>query len=186
MNIYGKRIYLRAMELADMEMYREMANDPDIEWMIGGWSFPISTKEQNDWYDKVIADKKNLRFTIVLKEDDEAVGMVNLVNIDWKNRSGFHGIKLSSKAPKGQGIATDAVMAIMQYAFEELQLNRLDGAWTEYNKASIALYKKCGWEIEGCKKRGVFKRGKYYDRYFGGILVENYYDTIKRLNWCTE
>ena len=27
MNVYGKKIYLRAMEPEDMEMYREMAND---------------------------------------------------------------------------------------------------------------------------------------------------------------
>lgn len=186
MNIIGKKIYLRAMEPGDMEMYREMANDPETEWMIGGWSFPISKKEQLEWYEKVILDKNNFRFTIVMRESEQPVGMVNLVNIDWKNRSGYHGIKLSPQSPKGKGIGTDAVMTIMEYAFDELQFNRLDTAWSEYNKASIGLYKKCGWSIEGCKKRGVFKRGKYYDRYFGGILVEDYYKTVKRLNWYKE
>ena len=99
------------------------------------------------------------------------------------NRSAFHGIKLSKSTPKRQGIALDAVMAIMSYAFEELQLNRLDSAWSEYNQPSIKLYEKCGWSIEGCKKRGVFKRGKYYDRYFGGILVEDYKATKEKLDW---
>lgn len=183
MNIYGKRILLRAMEPDDMEMYREMANDPEIEWMVGGWSFPISTTEQMRWYERVVVDKSNLRFTIVLANSNEAIGMVNLVNIDWKNRSAFHGIKLVESVPHRKGIGTDAVMTIMSYAFDELQLVRLDSAWTEYNEASIALYKKCGWSIEGCKKRGVFKRGRYYDRYFGGILCEDYYEAKKRLKW---
>lgn len=183
MNIIGKKIYLRAMEPEDMEMYREMANDPDTEKMVEGWSFPISKLEQRNWYEHVISDKSNLRFTIVLKESEEPAGMVNLVDIDWKNRSAFHGIKLSATGPKGKGIGTDAVMTIMQYAFEELQLNRLDGGWIEYNQPSLKLYKKCGWSVEGCKKRGVFKRGQFYDIYFGGILVEDYYEAKKRLNW---
>lgn len=182
----GKNIYLRAMEPEDMEMFRDMTNDPETEWFIGGWSFPVSKVEQDNWYKKSVIDKNNLRFTVVLKESDLAVGMVNLVNIDWKNRSAYHGIKLSPSTPKGHGIGTDAVMAIMKYAFEELQLNRLDGAWTEFNQASLLLYKKCGWSVEGTKKREVFKRGKFYDRFFGGILVEDYFETKKRLNWCNE
>ncbi len=36
MNVYGKKIYLRAMEPDDMEMYRDMINNPDIEKMLGG------------------------------------------------------------------------------------------------------------------------------------------------------
>lgn len=182
MNLIGNKVILRAMEFEDMEMYRCMANDTEIEWLVGGWSFPISKIEQNQWYDRVISDKKNLRFTIVDKIDNKPIGMVNLVNIDWKNRSAFHGIKLSSDTPSGKGYGKDSVMTIMKYAFEELQLNRLDGAWTEYNTASINLYKKCGWKIEGTKEKAVFKRGKYYNKHFGGILVEDYYKIKSDMN----
>lgn len=73
-------------------------------------------------YNRAISDKHNLRFIIETPEDHRAVGMVNPVEIDWKNRSAFHGIQLSSDTPWGQGIGTDAVMALMRYAFEELQL----------------------------------------------------------------
>ena len=97
MNIYGKKVYLRAMEPADMEVFRQMTNDPETERMLGGWSFPVSEKEQMQWYEKAIADKRNLRFTVVLQDSQEVIGMVNLVDIDWKNGSAFHGIRLNSK-----------------------------------------------------------------------------------------
>ena len=96
MNIYGNKVLLRAMESEDMETLRNMANDPKIEKMVGGWSFPISRQEQLNWYEHTAGDKNNLRFIIEMINSGESVGMVNLVNIDWKNRSAFHGIKLKA------------------------------------------------------------------------------------------
>lgn len=183
MIIHGRKTYLRAMEAADMPMYMEMANDPDIEWMIGGWSYPISSLDQEEWFQQAHDDRRNLRFTIVAKDADEAVGMTNLVNIDWKNRSAFTGIKLSPKAPKGVGIATDAVMALMQYAFEELGMVRLDTSWVEYNEPSLRLYQKCGWKIEGKKEKASFKRGAYHAVLFGGILADDYQMVKKTMGW---
>ena len=183
MIINGKKTYLRAIEPADMHMYMEMINDPEIEWMIGGWSFPILSVNQQEWYDRVRKDERNLRFTIVLRESGEAVGTTNLVAIDWKNRSAFTGIRLRSDAPKGIGVATDAVMALMQYAFEELQMVRLDGSWVEYNEPSLKLYKKCGWKIEGRKEKACFKRGSYHAVLFGGILAEDFQSLKKKVDW---
>ena len=93
MSIMGKKIYLRAMELEDMEMYRDMINDEEVSRMVVGWSFPVSKKEQLDWYNCVVSDV-NKRFTVCRKENNQAVGMVTLTNIDLVNRSAFHGIKL--------------------------------------------------------------------------------------------
>lgn len=183
MIIYGKNVILRAMEPEDMEMLRETTNDPATEMMVGGWSFPISKCEQMNWYNKVVSDKQNLRFIIETIDEHQAIGMVNLVDIDWKNRSAFHGIRLSNNAPKGKGYGTDAVMALMRYAFEELQLVRLDGSWVEYNEPSLKLYKKCGWTVEGIKKKAKFSRGKYYDVLIGGILAEDYYTAKDNLKW---
>lgn len=188
MNIYGSKVLLRAMELSDMEMLRETTNDPDTEKLIGGWSFPVSSFEQEKWFEKVVSDKNNLRFIIETLDTKEAIGMVNLVDIDWKNRSAFHGIRLGKNSPKGKGYGTDAVMALMNYAFNELQLVRLDGSWVEYNEASLGLYKKCGWSVEGTKKKAKFFNGKYYDMYIGGILAEDFFEVKNRLNWkpCNE
>lgn len=182
MNLYGEKVLLRAMEPEDMEMFREMVNDPEIEWMIEGWSFPVSSIEQQKWYERAVEDKRNLRFTIELPGEG-AVGMINMVNIDWRYRSAFVGNKLRRGAPKRQGIGTDSVMTLMSYAFEELQFVRLDGSWNEFNEISLALYKKCGWKVEGVKERAVFRGGKYYSRYIGGILAEDYYEAKKRLGW---
>lgn len=181
--IDGKMIYLRAMEPEDMECYRDMINDPDISKNVVGWSYPVSKREQMQWYERAVGDKHNLRFTIVLKENDLPVGMVNLVSIDWQNRSAKHGIKLHPACPKGKGIATDAVMTLMGYAFEEMGLHRVETTRIEYNEASRKLYEKCGWKVEGVKREAVYRGGKYHDLVVISALKEDYLKAKERLGW---
>lgn len=179
MNIKGRIVTLRAIEKHDMELLKEMINDKEIEKLVVGWAFPVSSYQQNLWFDSNINDNTNLRFMIETPEDG-TVGMATLTNIDWKNRNASHGIKLANRKNRAKGIGTDAVMALMRYAFDELQLNRLDGSILNYNEASKGLYcKKCGWSIEGTYRKYIFKQGEYHDLLIVGILNEDYQRLIE-------
>lgn len=181
MNIYGKKVVLRAMEPSDCELVREMFNDPELERLVVGWSFPLSQYAQEKWYEKHYGDK-DFRFIIETK-DDGAVGVATLINIDWKNRIAEHGIKLAKKERRGKGIGTDAVMAIMRYAFDELGLNRLDGSLFTDNIPSKNMYMKCGWKEEGVRRKYIYKNGKYHDLVETGILAEEYYELIGKTKY---
>lgn len=177
MNIKGKFVTLRAIEKEDLELMRDMLNDPEIESLVVGWAFPVSKYQQEKWYENNINNKDNLRF-IIETEEDGALGLATLTGIDWKNRRATHGIKLVNKRSRTRGIGTDVVMAIMRYAFDELQLNRLDGSWFEDNIASQKLYTKCGWVVEGKKRKYIYKNGEYRDLVVVGVLNEEYYELI--------
>ena len=179
MNIYGKKVILRAMELSDCEMIRGMFNDPDIEDLVVGWAFPVSSYAQEQWLRYHYNDQSNLRF-VIETEEDGPVGIATLTDIDWKNRRAYHGIKLANKDRRSKGIGTDSVMAIMRYAFDELGLHRLDGSWFDTNDASKCMYKKCGWIEEGVQREYVFKKGKYRDLTVVGVLASDYYALIDR------
>lgn len=112
-------------------------------------------------------------------KEEGAVGIATLTNIDWKNRSASHGIKLVSLKVRSKGIGTDTVIAVMRYAFDELQLNRLEGAWFPYNLPSKNMYMKLGWKVEGCKRQDAFKRGHYRDIEISSILRSEYYQMEK-------
>lgn len=182
MNIKGKKVTLRAIEKEDLELMREMLNDPEMENLVVGWAFPVSKYQQERWYENNINNSTNLRF-IVETENDGAVGLATLTDIDWKNRKAHHGMKLASKKSRAKGIGTDTVMAIMKYAFEELQLNRLDGSWFEENIPSKTMYMKCGWKEEGKLRNYIYKKGKYRDLIVTGILKEEYENLIKKNNY---
>lgn len=184
MNIYGKKIMLRAMEPSDCELTREMFNDPDIEDAVIGWSFPLSKYSQEKWYESHYNDQ-DFRFIIETPEDG-SIGVATLQDIDWKNRMAYHGIKLAHKEIRGKGYGTDAVMAIMRYAFDELGLNRLNGSWFRDNVASSHMYMKCGWKEEGVRRRYIYKHGAYRDLVETGVLAEDYYNLIKLSRYWDE
>ena len=179
MAIWGEKIYLRPMELEDMAVYQEMINDEVIANNVVGWSFPVSQYQQQSWFQSVVSDPKNKRFSVVLINTDDVVGMVTLSSIDWHNRSATHGIKLRSTCPRNAGIGKDAVLTLMKYAFEDVGLNRLDGSWIEYNIASKKLYIKCGWHEEGKKKEAIFRNGAFHDLIIAGITRNEYIEFIK-------
>ena len=83
MNIKGKRIVLRAIEPRDNEMLWKIINDEENEYMLGGWSFPISWQRQEDWITSLREEENILRCTI--DHQGSAVGVVMLTGIDYKN-----------------------------------------------------------------------------------------------------
>lgn len=179
MNIFGKIVTLRAIEEQDLELLRDMLNDPRMESAVVGWSFPVSSFNQQKWFEANANDGKNQRY-IVETEMDGAIGLATLYGIDWKNRNATHGIKLASKERRSKGIGTDTVMAIMRYAFDELGLHRLDGSWFDENVASRNLYLKCGWSVEGIKRECVYKGGVFKDLSIVGILASDYYALVEK------
>ena len=182
MNIFGKKVLLRAVEKEDLKFLRDIHNDPEIEKWIGGWSFPLSMKTQELWFEKSISDSSTIRLIIEIRSTNEVIGVTGLWNIDWKNRTAYTGIMLSNNNKfRLKGYGTDAVMALMKYAFEELDLRRLDSDIIEYNNPSLGLYiKKCGWKKEGIRRKHAFRNNAIYDRILIGILKEEYFELIKK------
>lgn len=169
MNIQGRKVHLRSIEFEDLPILNKWANDPEIQMGLGGWHFPTSMADQRKWYDSLSAESRHQRFAIETGELG-LIGTANLVDIDWKNGTAFHGLMLGDKEIRGKGYGADAVMALMRYAFEELRLERLDGSMIEYNEASLRLYiGKCGWKEEGRQRNWYFRKGRRWDRILVGI-----------------
>ena len=185
MNIYGKKVILRAMEKTDLELVKNLFNDRKVEHLVLGWSFPLSSYQQEKWFEAHYADQNNFRFIIDV-DGIGGVGIATLTDIDWKNRRAEHGIKILSDENRGKGIGTDAVMAIMRYAFDELQLVRLNGGWFLDNKSSQNMYMRCGWKEEGIRKKYVYQDGYYKDIMMAGIVAEDYYKMVEEKKYWNE
>jgi len=185
MNIFGKKVILRAIEEMDLQFLKDIHNDPEIEKWIGGWSFPLSMKNQEIWFEKLIMDKSTIRLIIEDQVHHEHIGLTGLWNIDWKNSIAYTGIMLvNNNKFRRKGYGTDALMALMRYSFEELNLRKLESDIIEYNKSSLSLYiEKCGWKKEGVQRKHVFRANTTYDRVLIGILKEEYLNLAKKTHY---
>ena len=183
MNIFGKKVILRAIEEDDLESFHSWGNDPDLWRLLGGWHFPSSKKSTLDWFQKIQGDQLNLRLAVTTEEDG-VVGLANILDIDWKNKHAFHGMMLGNPAVRGKGLGKDTVMAIMRYAFDELGLERLDGSMIEFNDASTALYcGKCGWKEEGRQRNWYYRGGRFWDKIMVGITRNDYKELLDKTNY---
>jgi RimJ/RimL family protein N-acetyltransferase len=163
MNYIYNDITLRAIEESDLELIREMMNDPEIENMTGGYSFPISVYQQKKWFEGLLNNNKELRTVIETKEHG-AIGLVMLTDIDWKNRTAqFHSKIATSKNLRGKGYGTVATKALLKYAFEQLNLNCIYSHIIDYNIPSQKVKEKCGFRREGLLRNRIYKNGKYHD-----------------------
>jgi RimJ/RimL family protein N-acetyltransferase len=175
--IRGEKCDLRPLEFSDLETLQQWSNDEEILNLLGGWHFPVSTREHESWYQSITNNFLNRRFAVEV--NGRLVGTANLVNINWKDRNAFHGMMLGDKSIRGKGIGEEVVNLIMKYSFLELGLNRLDGDIISYNSASMKLYtQKCGWEIEGCQKEWYFRNNSWHDRILVGITKAKYLQKI--------
>lgn len=180
MNIQGKMVTLRAIELSDLPLLAKWANSPEIWHWLGGWHFPYSTLSTENYIKNINNNNMTNHNFAIETEEHGLIGTANLVNIDWKNRNAFHGMMLGDKDTRGKGYALDVVMAIMRYSFKELGLNRLDGDMIAYNERSIYFYmRKCGWQLEGRKKDWFYRNGQYYDKVICGITHQQYDEFLK-------
>ena len=186
MYLYGRKVILRSVEEEDLEMLRELTNSPDFEKMIVGWSFPISKKDQAEWFANCRNNDSRLRFTIVT-EQDGAVGMIGLRDIDWKNGSASGlGIRIAKKELRSHGLATDAQMTLMRYAFDELRLNRINASVLNYNTASLRMCEKVGYKVEGIKRKAIYKDGQFHDLVILGCLKSDYDELIASNHYWEE
>lgn len=179
MELHGKKVVLRAVEEEDIEMLREMTNNPDFEKMILGWSFPVSKKQQREWFENCKNQSSSVRYTIAIKEDRQAVGRIGLSDIDWKNGvASVSGICIAKSEMRKRGLATDAWMTLLRYAFEELRLNRVNASVLVFNKASLRACEKSGFKVEGQRRQAFYKNGEYIDVVMLGCLKSDYEELI--------
>ena len=186
MDILGRKVVLRAIEEGDLPSLHKWANDPEIWHLLGGWHFPGSMEFERRWFLSLQTDSLNQRFAIQAP-DVGLIGTANLVQIDWKNGHATHSVMLGDKDVRGRGYGTDATMAIMRYAFEELRLERLESTVIEYNPVSLpVLCGKCGWKEEGRLRRWFFRGNRYWDSIVVGVTRDDYTALIaKNRYWDT-
>ena len=172
MNFVGTKVLLREIRESDMPLFNRLINSSDVEKFVVGWSKPVTTNEQNCWYQGLKNDP-NIRYTISSCDDSEVFGTLIISKIDWKNRNCALDIKISNEY-RGKGIGNEAVSLAINYVFNELNLNRIGISILESNIASQKLFTKNGFQQEGISRKAIFKDGKYNNLILYGLLKEDF------------
>lgn len=170
----NNRIYLRALEPDDYKVTVEWRHDEEIQKMVGGPKYFVSSEKEKEWVKNCIFDNSRMVLGICLKENDKLIGTVNIQEIDWINRSCHVPILLGDKAEWSKGYATEARMLALKFAFDERGMERVWATIMDTNIASVKMHEKCGYKQEGIQRRAVFKDGRFHDLIMMSILKEEF------------
>ena len=100
--------------------------------------------------------------------------MVSLTSINQLNRSAELHIMIGEKVNQGNGMGSFAVMEMLNHAFNNMNLLRVELTVLETNKRAQHLYEKCGFIKEGTKRKCVYKNGQYVDMHIYALLKDEY------------
>lgn len=166
----GHRTILRPLEEAtDLEPLMRWINDPMTRGFLLTF-LPQNRRMEEEWFAKHSASDTDITLGIVAKPEMRFIGSMGLHRIEWKNRVATTGTLIGDPAYRNRGYGTDAKMALLEYAFHELGLHKVNSAAFATNPRSIAYSKKCGYRVEGRRRQQVFKDGAFHDIVELGVL----------------
>ncbi len=113
--------------------------------------------------------KRGIRWGMILKETGEYIGSVGLNNLNIVSKKAEVGYELHPSY-WGKGLTTEAVKAILQYSFDELDLYRMGAITYPQNTASTKLLEKIGFQKEGLLRGYLFQYSRSHDAFVFSIL----------------
>jgi ribosomal-protein-alanine N-acetyltransferase len=168
--IRTERLLLRPQQPADLDAIMELASRREV----AATTFvphPYSAAYARDWIRKSEEDRAAGRahgFAITELETGRLVGVVGL-HVDAEHRRAEIGYWIGLPF-WGRGFATEAALAVTDYGFETLELERIFGQHFAENPGSGRVLEKAGFSYEGLLRGHVLKWGERKDVAIYGLM----------------
>lgn len=182
--IRGERVYLRGSERSDIPLFVRWFNDAEMASYISARA-PMSQVGEEAWFTQMAAQqgKDAYHFVICRVEDDQPIGTVGLFDLDLVNGKAGIGISIGEKALWGQGYGTDAMLALLDFGFGQLRLERMWLEVYDFNRRAIRSYEKCGFRLEGTQRHAMYKQGRFMDVHLMSILRDEWAAQERKRMW---
>ncbi len=137
--------------------------------------FPNTHEQQHDILKSCVSPHK-FQLGIVDRADPENIcGVVSLSAIDWIHRHAeIAGIQATEHTKMNPALFLEAWSIMLRHGFEQFGLNKIYGG-TFHPHVADALSRAFNFEVEGVRRRHVYKNGIYCDT----TLVAVFKDTVR-------
>ena len=172
--IETERLFLRSWKLEDANDLVEGLNNLEVSKWMAFTPYPYTKKDALDFINYSL-NSKDINLAIVLKEENKVIGGTQLRKIDLNQGTAHGGIWLNEKY-QGKGYGSEAWGARIKYAFNVLDLRRLENGYFKGNERSHKLQLKFGYKDEGMKRQRYkcLSTGKIVDEYITGLLKDEW------------
>ena len=174
MNYQVGEYLLSRPEDEDLEYLYQQKNDPEVAQLLGGFSHGYSKQDLREWLEYHRKRNDEVLFVIREKGTNKCIGHVGLYRIDHRARTAEFAIMIGDKSAWGKRLGRAFTEFAMEYAFNELNLNRMELSLLSTNKRAEALYRSLKFSVDGILREAQYKNGNYIDVIVMSILRSEY------------
>lgn len=163
---YGK-IILRPLEPEDVDILYKWENNIEL-WELSNTRTPFSKYILNEYIKnstKDIFEIKQLRL-IIENWERHPIGAIDLFDYDPYHMRAGVGILIHNKEFRNRGYASDALIALADFALNSLGIKQLFANIAADNDISVHLFEKAGFVKSGVKKYWLKTATGWKDEYF--------------------
>lgn len=181
--LIGPRVCLRALERSDVKALYELSCDDAVTRHME-WDTPKTPAETEAFVERAITEhcdktKQIYHFCITLVEDGSPIGVTSLTNLHPVHRRATIGSWIG-RPHWGKGLMRETKALFLEFAFGELQLERVQ-AWVDIdNQRSLYSLEKCGFRREGVARRMVRHGDQFTNQVLLAILRGEERDLVAR------
>lgn len=169
------RLLLRRLRMSDLRDMYAYASDPAVAEHVL-WHAHTSLSDTKVQLRGAIRQYRRgdpSSWAIMLKSTGHMVGTIGFMWVNAEHQTGEIGYSLA-RSCWNQGLMTEAVQAVLGFAFDRLGLNRVEAQHETTNPASGRVMQKCGMRLEGILRDRVRNKGVYRDTALYSILKSEY------------
>ncbi len=170
--LQGEMLVLRPLRPQDADGMWEIVSDPEARRM-SGTAREWTRADVDRWVAAVRTSDERIDLAVTANGSDEYLGEIVLEAIDQS--VGSAGLRLTMRpAYRGRGYGTEAILLVLDMAFDGLGLHRVGAVVPAINTRAKSLYENLGFRVEG-RLRDSFRDGAgWTDGLVMGVLEDEY------------
>ncbi|WP_405111734.1 GNAT family protein [Paenibacillus sp. FSL K6-1217] len=159
-----ERLILRQMSTADSASLFTIWSDPEVTRFMNISSFTDESQavEMIELLGKLAAENQAIRYSIIKAESEQIIGSCGFNSLDNDNAKTEIGYDLGREF-WGKGYVSEALLALIDYAFNTLNFNRVEAKVEPANINSIKVLQRLNFSLEGTLRQSERSKGTFID-----------------------
>ena len=170
------RIHLRKVKENDADTYHKWRNNHNVMESTSLELDDYTLEDTQQFIQMIVNSDASKSYIIQHIENEEPIGIVSLINVDFKNRNAECIIDIGNEDYWGKGYGTEAMKLLLQYCFLELNLHKVYLKVISFNERALHLYERLGFKKEGEQKEQLFRNGKWHGIILMSLFQKSYID----------
>lgn len=155
------------------EEYVGWLNDPEVNRYLEVRHFHNTLETCKEFVASANADPTSYLFGVFNREGKH-IGNAKLGFINMIYKRGEISLFIGNKNYWGKGLGYQVVHALTEFGFKQLGLHRVEAGCYADNQASLRVFLKAGYTVEGFKREHVLSDGHYEGCFWLGKLASEH------------